>query len=201
MNATRPIGITQRQKSMSHGELRDCLAVDWYPFLHALGMPWLVLPNDPAAALEMAERHRLRGLILSGGDDIGIFPLRDETEYALLDWFCDKKLPIVGVCRGFQVLCAHLGGTLGSVDPDIHRARRHTVKWLSGAKREVNSYHNLAPVHLPSMLTPLAHCEIDGKVEAAGGEGLLGILWHPERESQPQADDICLLKNHLEVTQ
>jgi putative glutamine amidotransferase len=198
MNATKPIGVTQRMiVAPPHGEVRDCLAVDWYPFLKALGLPWLVLPNEVDAAQEMARRFGLGGLILTGGDDTGVFPRRDETELSLLEWAAREKRPAVGVCRGFQVIYRWLGGEVTAVDPEIHKSKRHILRMADGASREVNSYHNYAPLSLPTGLVPLAHCAVDGQVEAAVGGLLLGVMWHPERETQPDAKDVHLFLNHL----
>jgi putative glutamine amidotransferase len=195
---SRRIGITQRMIEVSpHGEFRDSLATDWYPFLRALDMPWITLPNDVGAALDSARHFDLGGLILSGGDDPGVFPRRDDTEFALLDWALGKNIPIVGICRGFQVLCRHMGGTLAPVDPSIHRRKRHIVLFADGISREVNSYHNIAPSALPPGLTLLARCAIDGSPEAASGKNLLGLLWHPEREAKPAPEDVLFLKTFL----
>jgi putative glutamine amidotransferase len=198
MKAARPIGLTQRMiAAPPHGELRDCLAVGWYPFLRALGLPWFVLPNETGMALEMAELFGLGGLILTGGEDIGVFPRRDETELALLDFAAREKLPVFGVCRGFQMICHWLDGELSAVDPEIHRGRRHVVHFAEGPGREVNSYHNFAPESLPPGLQPLAYCAADKSVEAAAGELLLGVMWHPEREGTPAREDLRLFLEHF----
>jgi putative glutamine amidotransferase len=194
----RPVGITQRMTvTPPHNEERDCLATDWYPFLRALGLPWIALPNDTEAALDTARHCNLNGLILSGGDDLGVFPRRDETEFALLDWALRGHVPIVGVCRGFQVLCRHLGGALTQVDPAIHRGKRHSVLFADGTRREVNSYHNIAPAELPPTLAPLAQCAVDGRTEAAAGGLCLGVMWHPEREVCPNAEDVNMFLYHF----
>jgi putative glutamine amidotransferase len=198
----RVIGITQRMTvNPPHNELRDCLATDWYPFLRALDMPWIVLPNDAQSALYLAEYFALGGLILSGGDDIGVFPRRDETEFALLAWATREAIPVVGVCRGFQVISTQSGGQLAEVDSAVHRGKRHTIRFADGTRREVNSYHTLAPSALPPSLVPLAHCTVDGCPEAASGKNLLGILWHPEREPEPDPEDVLMITTYLSGSQ
>ena len=198
MKAARPIGVTMRMiAAPPHGEIRDCLAVDWYPFLRILGLPWFALPNDADMAVKLAERFGMGGLLLTGGDDIGVFPRRDDTELALLDWADRNGLPVIGVCRGLQLICRRLGGELAAVEPQIHRARRHAVLFSDGASREVNSYHNFAPATLPARLHSLARCALDGNVEAAAGGLLLGVMWHPERETEPAQQDVFLFLDHF----
>lgn len=192
------IGLTQRiSVAPDTGEKRDCLAQDWRRFCAALGFAWASLPNHPDDAVGLASRLSLGGLVLTGGDDLGLFPERDATEFALLDWAKARQAPVLGVCRGFQVMQAWLGGGLRACDPSLHRARRHAVRFSDGSRRTVNSYHNLAPRELQAPLHALAHCEADGLVEAASGGGLLGLLWHPEREAVPHAADLRLVYRHL----
>jgi putative glutamine amidotransferase len=170
------------------------LALDWYPFLKKLESPWLALPNDPEAALDMARRFDIGGLILTGGEDLGQHPERDETEATLLAWCRQHSRPVLGVCRGFQFIHHWLGGALEQVEPARHRARRHMVEFNSGARREVNSFHNFAPLGQAGPLAALARCPDDGVLEAAASPGLLGLSWHPEREGRPVAEDVDLIK-------
>jgi putative glutamine amidotransferase len=194
----KTLALTQRVTvAQPHGEKRDALARDWYPFLKALECPWLALPNDPEAATRLARRFDVGGLILTGGEDPGQDPERDETEAALLAWCRQDSRPVLGVCRGFQFIHQWLGGGLEPVDPARHRARRHLVEFTDGSRREVNSYHNFAPAGQAGPLAALARCPEDGVLEAAAAPGLLGISWHPERETRPAAADLDLFKKFL----
>lgn len=199
------VGITQRLSVFPEtGERRDSLALDWYPFLTALGVRWAALPNEMKAACELAETLGLQGLILSGGDDPGAYPERDATETALLAWFKARSLPVIGVCRGIQFICRCLGGELVPVNPDIHRARRHMVRFFDGSRREVNSYHNYGirfdACTDGTSVTPLARCETDGTLESIRCDNVLAVMWHPEREITPHPDDLLLFRKHLGIT-
>jgi len=84
---------------------------------------------------------RLDGLIISGGEDVnparyGQTPgphtetpvdIRDASEAALLDAALSKKLPLLGICRGAQMLNVHLGGTLHQHLPDVVGHNRYQV--------------------------------------------------------------------------
>lgn len=199
---TRLLGLTQRMTTAYEGrEKRDCLAHDWHPFMAAVGRRWIALPNDPEAAPTLAEALDLGGVILTGGDDIGVFPERDRTEAALVDWCRARSRPILGVCRGLQFLCSHFGGSLAGVDAGVHVAKRHGIEYGDGRVREVNSFHNFSPVFPDAdasfPLRVAAKCQADGAIEAAAGEGIRGVMWHPEREESPHPEDVELFRRHF----
>jgi len=206
--ATRRIGVTMRRMIVgAHGEVRDALAADWTRFLAAVlpEVAWLPVPNAGPETVSFAERWQLDGLILTGGEDIGADPTRDESERHLLRWAAQHGHPILGICRGLQLLHAEHGGALVAVAH--HVAARHVVHPsrqalpfpLGGFKapREVNSYHNwaLPSGTLPGDLMALAH-DADGHAEAVHSQSLnaLGLMWHPEREAQPDAADRQLIR-------
>ena len=197
------IGISQRIcRDEKSGEKRDCLAYDWYAFLSELGVNWVPLPNCRQPALRLCSEFELHGIILTGGDDIGLQPERDETEYALLEWTRERRLPAIGVCRGFQVMHLWLGGALQEAPAARHRARRHIIRFTDGTEREVNSFHNFTPQKTasPPGLDEFAICTADGLLEAACSSNMLGIMWHPERESVPVLADIQLFRYFLKIT-
>lgn len=197
-----------------YGETRDALARDWPLFIEALGRlggyapDWLMLPNTGENCVTLARRQGVRGLLLTGGDDLGATPDRDATEAALLRWAEQEGLPVLGVCRGAQLLACRAGAELVRLAPQRHVATRHAVVWQaagaeadllpSGGRGEVNSYHawGLEAARLPACLTPLAICPEDGSVEAFRHARLpwRGILWHPEREPAPAACDLPLMQ-------
>ena len=47
---------------------------------------------------------KLSGIVLSGGDDIGKYALRDKSEILLIKYSLKKKIPIFGICRGMQII-------------------------------------------------------------------------------------------------
>ena len=189
--------------------LRSVLAAGGVPVI----LSPLLGPSYAARALEGVE-----ALLLTGGEDIhpawyGAEPSpymhppsreRDLFELALFATARQRELPILGVCRGIQLLNVALGGTLyqdlpserpGPVhhDPGTARdARTHTVRLeqgsraaaaLGGTEAAVNSFHHQAVDRLGGGLVASGWSE-DGLVEAvespAGAPWLLGVQWHPE---------------------
>ena len=208
---TPRIGITLRMMRVeATGEWRDALATDWARYLRVLcaGGSWVMLPNLGEEVVAYAQSLGVTGLVLSGGDDIGATPQRDVTEMALLHHAAACGLPVLGVCRGMQMLQYFCGSTLAPVDKKLHVATRHPLTWVkplgirqTREMREVNSYHQhgLTQETTADPLEPLAVCNTDNTVEAVRGRNLpwLGIMWHPEREAQPYPQDMALLQHHL----
>lgn len=165
----------------------------------------MVIPNTGRSILKFVQTWELEALILTGGDDIGQTPLRDETERALLGYFVKRGLPIFGVCRGMQLIQTEFGGELTPCTPHDHVSTRHSVTLTQELglpdaghlEANVNSFHTSAidSASLANGLVPLAVTS-DGYVEAfrALDTPLIGVMWHPEREVVATELDCRLLR-------
>jgi gamma-glutamyl-gamma-aminobutyrate hydrolase PuuD len=183
--------------------------------LDAGAMP-VILPAVPDVAGVLA---RLDGLMLVGGGDLdpmryGAVPhpkntrvnlARDDAEMALLDEALQQRLPILGICRGLQLLNVALGGTLHQHVPDVVGHARHSggdgiftrhdvhlhprcvlSRSLCRTTLEVSSLHHQAIDRLGTGLTPCAWSD-DGLIEAVELEGhpfTVGVQWHPEADEE-----------------
>jgi putative glutamine amidotransferase len=179
-----------------YNEPRDAIGQEWVRRLDGWDMVPVPVPNalaDPAAYLA---RIKPDLLVLTGGDDIGVTPDRDKTETALLDHALENNLPVLGVCRGLQVINTHLGGDLGTVEG--HAGSRHDVNLtapfagLYGETAEVNSYHRLSVTRdgLADGLIITA-TDADGNVEAFchALQPVVAVMWHPERDAELDGDE------------
>ena len=171
------------------------------------------------------------GLLLCGGGDAdpALYgaenrgsqppdPRRDRAELALIDAFLSAGKPVLGICRGFQMLNIALGGTLiqdlppelapfhhGEEGDRIHPVRTAPGRFLGrlyGPVLAVNSSHHQAAARLGEGLIPCAWSE-GGVAEAAEHVSLpvLGVQFHPERMSwdrrRPDAADGAPILLHV----
>ena len=187
-------------------EKRDALAHDWWRFLHTAlpGVPVLPMPNIGGRAVALLHELPIRCLVLSGGDDWGVFPERDATERELVLWAERMSIPVLGVCRGAQVLNRIRGGRIRSGFDESHVGTHHSIRveacphghWPP--ELEVNSYHacGISAEDLAPGLNAWATAE-DGSVEAfSSPDGKqVGNLWHPERETVAREHDMHLFQH------
>jgi putative glutamine amidotransferase len=191
------VAITQRVAVVpEHGERRDCLDQAWPRFMAACGLLPVAVPNVIEVALAICSDPRIGGLLLTGGNDLasvgGNAPERDATENALLDAAEARGLPVLGVCRGMQLIQQRCAVPLARVEG--HVTPRQTIR-IDGEAAEVNSYHRFAAreSHAPLEVWAVAP---DGVIKAVrhSAQPVTGIMWHPERNSPFAAADISLFR-------
>ncbi len=206
------------RRAASFGAWRDVeLSSVWNHYVEAVsgagGAP-LMIPVDPyyADAPEQA-LEIIDGLLLTGGRDLDASSygedadpanepgdrLRDRLELALARAALEREMPVLGVCRGMQLLNVALGGGIAQHldDPSrIHRGEPgtfvdHEIEVVAGTRlaailgespNPVRSHHHQGVSPLADRLTACAHSS-DGLVEAAESVDhrfCLAVLWHPE---------------------
>lgn len=221
-SAARPlIGVpTGREKSQRFFGLPLYIMNQTYVrTLEMLGALPVMIPLQMSDATLYGIFQRLDGLLLPGGEDIDpsyygterhpqLGPTdreRDRTELLLTRWALDVGMPVLGVCRGVQVLNVACGGTLfqdlTDQRPDLQKhdyfppnferfrishgleiAAESLLARALGEVHEVNSMHHQGIDRVGDGLKPVALAE-DGLVEALEAPGLpyvVGVQWHPE---------------------
>ncbi len=193
------LAVSQRVDQFSDlDETRDSLDQRLITFLLLAGYVPVPIPNGLQVALidSQCENKALddwfaavkpQGFVLSGGNDIGQRLDRDLTECRLLDYARLWKLPVLGICRGMQLM-AHWAGTYLLPVQGHVRTRHHLSGNITG---EANSYHGLSLATCPEGFEVLARSE-DGEIEAIRHHSLPweGWMWHPEREEGFTARDM-----------
>ncbi|MBQ7634827.1 MAG: gamma-glutamyl-gamma-aminobutyrate hydrolase family protein [Bacteroidaceae bacterium] len=219
--ATRPVaqhvnpvvGITT-----NFGPAGAELAEGYYKSVVAAGGTPLLIPPVADEQTILATLARLDALLLSGGADVnplwggedpvpalgGINPERDRAELLLVQLAYDRGLPILGICRGIQVLTMALGGTViqdiataypeadlvkhsqsaprGEATHFVDTEPGSLVADLLGERFCVNSFHHQA-VGEPGKRLRVTARSRDGIVEAVESvehRAVMGVQWHPE---------------------
>jgi putative glutamine amidotransferase len=222
---SRPlIGVCAAVERASFGVWKDepatLLPLSYSRAIHGAGGMMALLPPDRVVEEEPDELlSRIDALVLGGGADIdpesqgveahpetiGSNPDRDRFEIALALGALGRGMPVLGVCRGMQVLNLACGGTLDQHIPDrlgheIHRPvpgswAEHEVRIEPGSlaseaagteRLTVRSHHHQGVDRIADTLTATAWATDDESVEAiesADGGFALGVLWHPEEDA------------------
>ena len=192
------IGITQRiDKVNAYDEWRDSVdqrLVEWVIDAGFIPVP---IPNNLVNASSESDSHPLleqwlsllniNALLLSGGNAIGTVAQRDVTEKFLLKWAEKHNKPVLGICRGMQMMGLHVGGKLIKVSGHVNTRHKLQYDKFSAIKivESVNSYHNYALEGCPDVFSILAKSD-DGNIEAIRHRELPweAWMWHPEREDR-----------------
>ena len=203
------IGLTQRVEEVgAYKERRDCLDQRWTCLLTPLGYCPVPLANFVQDVDGYMATLRLDGVILTGGNDLidaqegtNLAPERDAFEHQLLDVCSSRELPVLGVCRGAQVICTHYGGRVAPIDH--HANQRHRVTLAPGIfkgwPRDIvaNSFHDhgICDLSHDQPVKAIAWAE-DGSIEGIRHRTLpqLGVVWHPEREDAIAPHDLSMLR-------
>jgi putative glutamine amidotransferase len=217
------IGLTAYAQQVQYGSndvMAGMLPMTYVRAVHATGgRAVLITPDDPGTDVI----ESLDGIVFAGGGDIDpaywgaerhpetdVDPARDDAELMLMRAAFDADLPVLGVCRGMQVMAVVGGGTLHQHLPDIignerHRAAsgtdplaadasaygRHDVVVQAGSRAHallgshltVNSFHHQA-VDKPGSFDAVGWCPDDRVIEIIEHPErafALGVQWHPER--------------------
>jgi putative glutamine amidotransferase len=219
------IGLTAYAQQVTYGsneQVVGMLPMSYVRAVHAGGgRAVLITPDDPGTDVI----ESLDGMVFAGGGDIDPAnwgaephpatdsdPVRDASELILMRAALAADLPVLGICRGMQLMAVATGGSLHQHLPDLvghdrHRAAAGTdplavdssafghhdvvltsgsaARALLGPRLTVNSFHHQA-IDDPGRFTVTGRCPDDRVVEVVEDRHrsfALGVQWHPERTS------------------
>jgi putative glutamine amidotransferase len=205
--------VWETEAALLHRVYLDCVVA-------AGGIPVLLPPMGDAYDRLVST---VDGLVLTGGADVEperygrerhpatyTRPGRDAFEFGLFAAARRQRKPVLGVCRGLQVISVALGGTLVQHLPEARESTEHQpapatfgrgivtladgskAAGILGPETKTLCYHHQAIDRLGDGLDPVGW-SADGTIEAAEAPGedfLLGVQWHPEQDT----DDVRLFR-------
>lgn len=189
------VAVTQRVEYIEAiQERRDALSQEWANLADACGFAPLLLPNHLPSVQELLATLPVGGILLTGGNDLAAYggdaPERDAVERYLIQTAVDRRIPLLGVCRGMQMVLDYFGTPLQRVDG--HVRVEHTLN----CGVTVNSFHSWGAVECRAPLAAGAW-GADGVLEAVLHQDcpwIKGIMWHPERYYPFRSRDIGWIK-------
>jgi putative glutamine amidotransferase len=225
VSPSRPaIGIVAALEQAHYGIWDEPCALTQFSYVRAVqdagGMAILIPPDAELAEDPDELLDRLDGLLLAGGSDIdpagygavphpetrGIVPARDAVELALARRAIERDLPVLGICRGMQMLNVACGGTLNQHLPDLvgHGEHRRNPGSFDGSEHDVRlaagslaaraageethvtkSHHHQGVERIGEGLVVTGRSALDDlpeAIEAPERNYVLGVQWHPEAD-------------------
>ena len=212
------VGVSAAVEQVRWGPWDSVVAMSPRGYAHAIqnagGLALILPPDDGALEDPDPVLDRVDALLLTGGADIdpasygakphpetsGTWPERDRFELALAHRALERDMPVLGICRGMQLLNIACGGTLDQhlEATDLHRHTPgvfgdHDVRLEPGSLAHraagadviaVKSHHHPGIEELGDGLAVTGRAEDDTveAVELTGRRFALGVLWHPEED-------------------
>ena len=206
----KPILVTQRLMNIAeYDEIRECLDIRWGAFLQQCGFLSVILPVN-ANIEDYLNFFKPQGLILTGGNDVACYQpgdflnkKRDEFELSLIDMIIGRKMPILGVCHGMQLIAHYFGLPLQKVEghiTDSHPIKINEQSIFGKFYKDgetVNSYHRFAVTNNDDTFLTGVRMAKDEIIEGFQHRkyNIAAIMWHPERNEVFNHKDLFFFKD------
>jgi gamma-glutamyl-gamma-aminobutyrate hydrolase PuuD len=226
----RPAVAVPTRRTLRKNKAVNYVGESHLDLLMRLGLLPLMIPVVDGTLACLPQYRNVSGLLLVEGEDIEpgryaaepanrkyleqTHPLKDEIEIRLLRYALRNRLPVLGICRGSQLMNVVCGGTLyGDVRKEMRSGLRHINpgphyddyrhpimivqgtplhQWYGRRTISVNSYHHQGVRKLARRFRAMAHAE-DGLIEAfydPAADFTVGLQFHPERMLKEYAGNV-----------
>lgn len=204
----KKILVTQRIiENHTYPETRECYDLKWIDFFKVIEYLPIII-SSKAKMENYFNELDINGILLTGGNDLfsvsndnKLSKLRDNFELNLIEYAIKNNKPIVGICRGMQIVGEFFGIKLKKVENHVIKSHEiipnknslffHELKNI----KDVNSFHNYSIEKVPSGFT-LSASSTDGNIEAIENNTLniFCQMWHIERDLIFSKENIKILK-------
>ena len=191
----RKIAITQRLiENDKYFEIREALDINFSSLINKCGFLPIILPYD-INFLNFFNTIDIDGVIFTGGNDLvtnystKLSLKRDQFEKKLLKFCIEESIPVIGICRGMQLIADFFGCSFKKIDGHVNTRHNLKINKLSKYSKylkkisNVNSFHNYGIDKLSDQLVISASDE-KNEIEALEHvqHKIFGQMWHSERE-------------------
>lgn len=207
----KKILVTQRIEEVNtYKEIRDCLDTNWALFMNKLDYLPILLPSNFDFKRYFNE-IKIDGILITGGNDLFIISnkeidkKRDLLEKETIDYAIKNDIPLLGVCRGMQIIGNYFNQSIEQVKNHVsvnhpiiisRESKYFKASSISTQKKVVNSYHNYGFKNISEDFLVAAKSD-DSSIESIEHKNykIYAIMWHPERNKDFDKDDISYIKS------
>jgi gamma-glutamyl-gamma-aminobutyrate hydrolase PuuD len=198
--------ITQKVKKDKFSTINYIIEKNWYDLFKSKKIN--LIPVNKKINLKDKQLSNITGVIIHGGNDLPINKRNDENiirkknDVSLIKYALKKKIPILAVCYGFQLIANMYGYKLKKKINHVNVTHTLNISLASQKKSflKVNSYHNYVIFKLPNFFSKLVKHD-DGSIELAISKNnkILCTMFHPERNNINQKKIKKMIFKHFNI--